>query len=179
MIYTNNCVNYTNKNSTNLALDLLKKAGKHTDFIIVCIGSLDSISDSLGARVGSMLKLFGIQNIIYGDLQHPITASNFNSFRKMIAKHHKSTKILAIDSALGNEYDIGNIKIYNCGLIPRSAIENNFPMIGDMSILGIVGDCNSTLTKNLHIYNRATIDNMALTICKAIKEYIKFCEILG
>lgn len=107
--------------------------------VIVCVGSDLSIGDSLGPLVGTELtrKLNG-KAYVYGTLESPITALEINTVLKTINNLHPKSKILVIDAAVGNEEDIGVIKLSDVGIKPGLGVNKDFEVLGDVSIIAIV-----------------------------------------
>ena len=88
--------------------------------VIVCIGSDLAIGDSLGPITGSMLKFKtqGLKVFIYGTLAAPVTAKEIRYMRTFLKETHKGSQVIAIDAAVGNEGDIGLIKLHDTPLHP-------------------------------------------------------------
>ena len=110
--------------------------------VIVCVGSDLAIGDSLGPICGSMLqyKTQGVNVFLYGTLAAPVTAKEIKHLREFLAQTHKNSPIIAVDAAIGNEGDIGLIKISDKPLFPGAGANKQLGAIGDMSILGIVAE---------------------------------------
>lgn len=109
--------------------------------VIVCIGSDIVVGDSLGPYVGTKLnKLIGEKSFIYGTLDNPITAKEIPIVSQTIKTLHPRSKIIVIDAAVGNKEDVGQVKIYDQGIKPGLGVNKNLPLIGDVSIIGIVSD---------------------------------------
>ena len=110
--------------------------------IIVCVGSDLAIGDSLGPITGSMLKFKtqGLNIFLYGTLSSPVTAKEIKYLRAFLKETHRDSPIIAIDAAVGNEGDIGLIKVNNTPLFPGAGANKKLGAIGDMSIMGIVAE---------------------------------------
>ena len=110
--------------------------------VIVCVGSDLAIGDSLGPITGSMLKFKtqGLHVFIYGTLASPITAKEIRYMRTFLTETHKDSQVLVIDAAVGNEGDIGLIKINDSPLKPGAGANKKLGDLGDISILGIVAE---------------------------------------
>ena len=163
--------------SIRLACELYSKIGAHKDLVILCIGTSKILGDAFGPMVGSILKEnYNLPVYVYGDLVHNITAQNLESYINMVKKYHKDCHMLVIDSALGDENEVGVIKIYNHGCAPRSAIENRFMVVGDSSILGVVE--YKELFKTLINAKRCFITSLAMVTAKAIEQYYRLTKVL-
>lgn len=110
--------------------------------VIVCIGSDLAIGDSLGPITGSMLKFKtqGLPVFLYGTLAAPITAKEIKYMRTFLKETHKGSQIIAVDAAVGQEGDIGLIKISNNPLQPGAGANKQLGSIGDLSIMGVVAE---------------------------------------
>lgn len=115
--------------------------------VIVCIGSDLAIGDSLGPLTGT--KLYNLLNgkaYVYGTLKSPITAKETKTLSSTIKLLHPNSKILAIDAGVGNEGDVGLIKVSDYGLNPGLGVNKNLPKIGDASVIGIVAEKTNALS---------------------------------
>lgn len=123
--------------------------------VIICVGSDLVVGDSLGPIVGTKLneKLQG-KAFIYGTLQSPITAKEITVIQAEIKKLHPYSKILVIDAAVGYEEEIGYVKINQTGIKPGLGVNKDLPLIGDVSIIGIVSDKKD---KNLNYTTRFSL----------------------
>lgn len=110
--------------------------------VIVCIGSDLAIGDSLGPITGSMLKFKtqGLNVFIYGTLSSPVTAKEIKYMRTFLKETHEGSQIIAIDAAVGNEGDIGLIKLCDTPLQPGAGANKRLGELGDMSVMGIVSE---------------------------------------
>jgi putative sporulation protein YyaC len=138
--------------------------------IIVCIGSDLAIGDSLGPIAGSMIKhkTQGINVFIYGTLSAPITAKEIKYVRKFLHETHRGRQVIAIDAAVGEEGDVGLIKISDTPLYPGSGANKQLGDIGDISIMGIVAE------KSVFNYGllNATRLNLVYTMSEIISDGI-------
>lgn len=163
--------------SIKLACELYNKIGAQKNLVILCIGTSKLLGDAFGPLVGNILKYdYNIPVYIYGDLIHNITAQNINFYINMIKKYHNDAHVLVVDSALGSDSDIGVIKTYNHGCIPRSGIENVFSVVGDSCVLGVVE--NREVFKKLLNAKRYFITSLAKVTAKAIEQYYQLTKIL-
>lgn len=135
--------------------------------VIICVGSDLVVGDSLGPYIGTKLLESLDDVIVYGTLKHPITAKEIKTIHEKIKEIHPASKILVIDAALGNEDEVGLIKVKNKGLKPGLGVEKDLPEIGDVSILGIVGTYSKNKNKDLLNTRFNLIYNISNTIIKA------------
>ena len=136
--------------------------------VIVCIGSDLAIGDCLGPITGSMLKFKtqGLNAFLYGTLSAPVTAKEIKYMRTFLKETHKNSPIIAIDAAVGNEGDIGLIKINNAPLFPGAGANKKLGAIGDMSIMGIVAEKS---VSNYGIFNTTRL-NLVYSMSEIISQ---------
>lgn len=110
--------------------------------VIVCVGSDLAIGDCLGPITGSMLqyKTQGLRSFLYGTLATPVTAKEIRYIRRFLHETHENQPIVAIDAAIGNEGDIGLIKITDTPLFPGAGANKQLGELGDISVMGIVAE---------------------------------------
>jgi len=140
--------------------------------VIVCVGTDGVVGDSLGPLVGSFLKEKNLPAFIYGELFNPITAKQIVGIKEFIYKTHPDSKVLVIDSAVGDQEEIGLIKICDQGIKPGLGAKKDLPKIGDISIIGIVekrGKIEKLKSTRLRL-----VYKMAQEIALAIEKHIVF-----
>ncbi len=112
--------------------------------VIMCIGSDRVTGDCLGPIVGQMLIERGADAFVYGNLTRPVTALNLKDSWRHIKRVHPDKKVLAIDSSVGKEADIGKIRVAFGSIAPGSADGKKLPKVGDVSITATVTDLSKT-----------------------------------
>ncbi|MCH5351396.1 MAG: spore protease YyaC [Clostridiales bacterium] len=112
--------------------------------VIMCIGSDRVTGDCLGPIVGQMLVERGADAFIYGTLSRPVTALNLKESWRNIKRIHPDKKVLAVDSSVGKECDIGKIRVAFGSIAPGSADGKKLPKVGDVSITATVTDLSKT-----------------------------------
>ena len=108
--------------------------------VVLCIGSDLAVGDSLGPIVGTMLKrrAAGFYGYVYGTLKSPVTAKEVKYLSDFLRKTHPDSKIIAVDAAVGEEGDVGLIKVVPGALRPGAGANKRLKKVGDVSVLGIV-----------------------------------------
>lgn len=142
--------------------------------IFICIGSDLVMGDSLGPLVGTFLKQKNIRSFVYGTLNFPITAKEVEYARTYLKQMHPNSISIAIDAAVGDNDDVGLIRILNKGLKPGLGVDKNLGMVGDLSIIGVVAGKS---VKNHNLFNLTRLNliyKMAETIADGIEKYISF-----
>lgn len=133
-------------NDENIAQSIKRLLGNKIP-IIVCIGSDLVVGDSLGPLVGETLnkKLKG-KAFVYGSLSYPITAKEAKTISLTIKKLHPYSQILVVDAAVGDDDDVGYIKITDKGIKPGLGVNKDLPLIGGVSVIGIVATKGSIIS---------------------------------
>lgn len=133
-----------------------------------------------GPIVGYRLKeLFhGAKNIeIVGDLNETVCDTNIEVVMKHIQKEYSNPFIIAIDSALSSEENVGKIIVSEGGICLGKGIGKSKVWIGDMSIKGVVAKNlgnprhNLRLLQNVHL---GFIMQMADVVANGIYNSIEF-----
>jgi len=107
--------------------------------VFLCIGTDRSTGDSLGPLVGDKLKFLVRDKVfLYGNLEHPVHAKNLAETLNNIFSLYNNPFIIAVDASLGSLQNIGKIYIENKPLSPGAAMNKDLPLVGDISITGIV-----------------------------------------
>ena len=138
--------------------------------VIVCIGSDLAIGDSLGPIVGTLLKERGEAQgaFIYGTLKTPVTAKEIGYLNGFLMRTHPGCPIIAVDAAVGDESEIGLIKISDHALQPGAGANKRLNKVGDCSILGIVADKENFSYSKLNLTRLGIVYRMAEVIAGAI-----------
>ena len=143
--------------------------------IFMCVGVDNVIQDSLGPMVGELLKSkYSIPTYVYGGLDYNISATNLEYVKHFIEVVHSGSPIFVIDASIGEDDIYGKIKLVDSGVYPAGLTRNNPRLIGDFSILGIVGVIG---IKNKIYLNKTRLDlvlNMAESIAEVVASAV--CE---
>ncbi len=140
--------------------------------VILCIGSDLAIGDSLGPITGTMLRRSGFGGYVYGTLKTPVTAKEIKNIDTFLRKTHPRSKIIAVDAAVGEESDIGLIKVVDAPLKPGSGANKRLGRVGDISILGIVAKKSAFSYSLLNLTRLSMVYNMAETVCGALQMFL-------
>ena len=142
--------------------------------IFICVGSDLVLGDSLGPLVGTFLRSRKISSYVYGTLNYPITAKEVEYARTYLKQMHPSSIAIAIDAAVGEQEDIGLIRVVNKGLKPGLGVDKNLGTIGDVSIIGVVAGKSM---QNHNLFNLTRLNlvyKMAKIIADGIENYLNF-----
>lgn len=140
--------------------------------IFVCVGSDLVLGDSLGPLCGTVLKRNMLGTYIYGTLNQPITAKEIKYVKENLKQMHPNSIIVVIDAAVGEEEDVGLIRIIDKGLKPGLGVDKNLEEIGDVSIIGVVAAKSGS---NFNLFNLTRLNlvyKMAETIAAGIQLFI-------
>lgn len=139
--------------------------------VVICIGSDKITGDRLGPLVGDFLtEIYNVDAFVYGKSGKNVNGINFAHYQSHIASCHSDSIIVAVDSCLGQRPDVGTIKLTNKGVRAGGALGRQNERIGDLGILGIVGEYgkdNFNILKNI---DKTFVQDLAFTIAaKLIK----------
>lgn len=152
-----------------------------SNYIFLCVGSDKVTGDAFGPLVGKQLEEL-LQNYynnihIIGTLQNPIHANNLNVTIQKINQEYKNPCIIAIDSALSKEEDIGKIFITNKGMKFANGISQATIGIGNMSVKGVVAKNHKMPRQNFYELQNTSLNlvmNLADITSRGIYEAIKY-----
>ncbi len=158
---------------TGLTMALNRSLGELTaPPIVLCIGSDLAVGDSLGPVAGTMLRRKGeLSGYVYGTLRNPVTAKEVKYVDAFLRKTHPCSKIIAVDAAVGDENDIGLIKVIDAPLKPGSGANKRLGRVGDVSVLGIVAKKTAFSYSLINLTRLNVIYTMAEIISGAITSY--------
>ena len=139
--------------------------------VILCIGSDLAIGDSLGPVVGTMLKKKGYVGAVYGTLKNPVTAREVKYVNNFLQKTHPNAPVIAIDAAVGDETDIGLIKVTDAALKPGSGAHKRLGKVGDISIMGIVAGRSAFSYSVLNLTRLNMVYGMAEAVSDALMSF--------
>lgn len=121
-----------------LAASLQREIGNR-EAVFFFIGCDSVISDSVAPLCGTLLENEAMDGLFfYGSLKYPVTALNVERIYRYIREFHRGAVIVAVDSAVGAEDEIGVIKLVRGGLKPALALKKNLERVGDLSLLVII-----------------------------------------
>jgi putative sporulation protein YyaC len=137
--------------------------------VILCIGTTNVVGDSLGPKVGDrLIEQYNVEAYVYGKSSMPVTGLNFAQVIEHIKTHHAKSVIIAVDACLGDKSDIGKVKYSMKGLCAGAALNKNLGVVGDLAMLGIVGERGENNLESLVMASpdtvAATADRVAMKI---------------
>ncbi len=137
--------------------------------VILCVGTTKVIGDSLGPLVGDILiGKYNLSAYVYGKSSSQVNGITYNGYVNHINKNHAKSFVIAVDACLGNKDDIGKIKYTTQGLSAGAALNKNFAKMGDIAILGVVGEkCQDNMSSLINA-NKVLVENLAIKIAEKI-----------
>lgn len=157
---------YNLQNVLNMKLNQINK-----EIVFVCIGTIGILGDSFGPLVGSYLKE-NTKFKIYGDIENNICSiKDINNIRKKL----KNKKIIAIDSAVSDVYNIGEIFISSNTCEIGKGINKYKGQIGDITIKAVVAEKHKDISRTMENLKNVDIEfvkelakNVGKMICNSI-----------
>ena len=155
---------------TGVMMALEKFLGERTaPPVILCIGSDLAIGDSLGPVAGTLLKKrHDFKGYVYGTLKNPVTAREVKYVGEFLRRSHPGSKIIAVDAAVGEDADVGLIKVADGALRPGSGANKRLGRVGDVSVLGIVAKKSAFSYSLLNLTRLNMVYAMAEVVADAI-----------
>lgn len=144
--------------------------------VVLCVGTPKVSGDSLGPRVGDLLKNFyNVPAYVYGTTECPVTGLNFRSFSEHIRIFHPKSAIIAVDACLGKKEEVGKIKYGLQGLRAGTALKKELGKVGDVTFLGIVAESGKDNFRALSGVKNEAVGDLAEKIAAKI---FLFCSLL-
>ena len=133
------------------AAELIHSAAK---IDVICIGTTKVVGDSVGPRVGSLLKAAGLPDRIkiIGCTDEPVYRGNLAS---MLMNLRNDALLVCVDAALSNNFPAINIR--TGPMHPGEAVSNELPKLGDVSVLCRVAETIG----DLHLCSESYINSIA------------------
>jgi putative sporulation protein YyaC len=140
--------------------------------VFLCIGSDYYIGDALGPLIGSALSVHP-EIEVWGTLEMPVYANNLDETIMLIRTRYKNPLLICIDAGIGKKEQVGYIEVRRGGLRAGSSIGHKFPLIGDISIIGIVNHGHYIGYSNLQNISLKMVLSMSKAITEAIEDVCK------
>lgn len=142
-----------------------------TEIIILCAGSDRHLLDCLGPLTGTMILEKIPQARVYGTLDHPLHGRNMIKRLAEIKRENLGKLEIAIDASLGNDEELGMLKLRAGALLPGKALARSLPGLGDYSITGVVGNRSDKFRLKSQNGSLGPIYHMAYLISSAIDDW--------
>ncbi len=135
------------------------------DYAIMCVGSDKALEDCLGPLCGSLLEN-KIPLPVIGTLSHPVHAENISYTLDKLSLIYPDRKIIIVDAAASEIYDIGTVVALTHGLYING--RRTAGTVGALSIVGITRSESAEVSS----YNKAglsRVGSMSLAAAAVIK----------
>ena len=140
--------------------------------ILLFIGSDGNIGDSLAPLCGTLFTGQNTACISYGSLNSPVSAKEVSYLVNFVKKCHPGAIFVVIDAAVGKNQDLGMIKVQKCGIKPGLGVNKNLPMVGDISIVGVLAEKRSS-NSIMSPVRLSTVYEMAKSVADGLNIFIK------
>ena len=120
----------------NIAAEVSRLLPENAEIVVLAIGSDRVTGDCTGPIAGHILAERGVR--VYGSLTSPVTAMNVMQSYEEIKRRHPRAFVIAVDSAVGTDSEVGAVIVIPRGLRPAAAVGKTLPPVGDMGIVGVV-----------------------------------------
>ena len=168
-----NNIDYYIGNSRFMLAKALKKMLTGNRLVFLCVGTDKITGDCLGPLCGQLLtKKYNIPAFVYGNLNFPVHAKNLDEVISFIKKNHPDFKIVAIDSSLGPQSNIGLIHFGKGQIKTGAAMRDEFVEVGDYFVTAVVNSGSQIDNSNLFSTRLKVVDEIANCIASAIAEAI-------
>lgn len=175
--YTFNVFNEFSGNGIAQAIKNCNKLNKRPIFI--CIGSDLVLGDSLGPLIGTKIKEEKLPVYFYGSLNFPVTAKEIDYVKTYLKEFHPESFVVAIDAAIGDENDVGLIKVSDKGVKPGLGVKKQLGTVGDCGIIGIVAKRSHNNVELFNLTRLNLVYKMSERIIDGIKEYLAYLDNLN
>ena len=139
--------------------------------VVVCFGTPNVSGDALGPKIGTLLQSFNLPCFVYGTMTRPVTATNMAEYINLVERIHSDATVLSVDASLGTRERIGQISIRADGVCP-AGVKGKKRRFGQVGVLGVVGENNHNLMKELLTISDDYITKMAHKVAILIKQAI-------
>lgn len=138
------------------------------DVVIVCFGTCSISGDSLGPKIGTLLReKHNLPAFVYGTQEDQINGKNMKEWLSFITAAHKDALFISVDASLGSEDKVGQIIIRDDGVCP-SGVTGKKERFGDIGILGVVAQKQGDAIIQLLSVSPLYIDILADKICNLL-----------
>ena len=140
------------------AAELMRSAAR---IDIICIGTPKVVGDSVGPRVGSLLKAAGLPDRIkiIGCMDEPVHRGNLIS---MLTRLRNDALLVCVDAALNSNFPAINIR--TGPMYPGDAVSSKLPKLGDVSVLCRVAETIKDLQLCSEDYVNSIAEEAATTL---------------
>lgn len=147
--------------------------------VVLCIGTMRVTGDSVGPRVGDILKARGVNCFVYGDSISNVNAHKLEMYQNLLSVCHAGDIVIAVDAALGENEDVGRVKITKNGLFPGRALGRESKAVGDIGVLAVVGEKSGDNFARLAAGSEEFAEFMAKKTADITQELVEYIDRLA
>lgn len=138
------------------------------EVVIVCFGTCSISGDSLGPKIGTLLReKHNLPAFVYGTQENQINGKNMKEWLSFITAVHKGALFISVDASLGSEDKVGQIVIRDDGVCP-SGVTGKKERFGDIGILGVVAQKQGDAIMQLLSVSPLYVDILVDKICNLL-----------
>ena len=138
------------------------------DCVYLCMGTSRVVSDSLGPKVGTLIKKANSKLVVFGTEEFNVTALNLKKAINFIKTLYPTKKVVVVDSAVGDITEVGTIQVKAEGIFPGLATDKHLPKVGDYSVIGVICKKGSKNFYDSSLDRISVVDKMAHVIANSI-----------
>ena len=147
--------------------------------VIVCVGTDKISGDSLGPMVGSMLRAAGVPCPVYGVEGTTVNGVNLDRYRDFLARCYADVPVIAVDAALGEPDEVGQIRYRRGGVCAGGALGRRSEGLGQLAVLGVVGRRGEDALSALLEVPLPAVEALARRIVAKLCEVLTLWEQVG
>ena len=132
------------------------------------------VGDSVGPRVGDILKARGVDCFVYGDSAGNVNALKLDIYENLLRVCHSGDVVIAVDAALGENEDVGRVKVTGNGLFPGRALGRARGRVGDIGVLAVMGEKGEDNFARLAAGSEAFAEHMAQKAADITQELVEY-----
>ncbi|CUH96215.1 hypothetical protein P22_2304 [Propionispora sp. 2/2-37] len=136
--------------------------------VVLCIGSDRYTGDALGPLTGSYLEERNAFRV-FGTMNYPVHAGNLVEVINRIENEYGNPVIIAVDACLGKQAEVGNIEVWEGSIRAGSAVGNQLPPVGHISVIGVVNSGSASGYINLQTTPLSMVINISKIISRALQ----------
>lgn len=142
--------------------------------VVLCVGTVNVLGDSLGPKVGDRLvEKFNVDAYVYGRTARPVNGLNYLTYVEHIKRHHPDSIVIAVDACLGSKEDVGRVKYTAKGLRAGAALNKKLMTFGDLGILGVVAEKGKDNLLSLINADKNVVDTVADKAAERVSKIVE------
>jgi len=147
--------------------------------VIVCVGTDKISGDSLGPMVGSILRSRHVPCPVFGVEGCTVNGVNLDRYRDFLARYYPGVPVVAVDAALGDASEVGQIRYRLGGVFAGGALGRRCAGLGNLAVLGVVGPKGEDALSTLLEVPLSAVERLAYRIADKLTEVLDEWEAIG